>query len=107
MMAPHSNEYMIVNGTAMNDGQMSDAHIVADDGLRFFEGAMDDCIVLDINAVADADGINIAADNGVEPNRAVVAHNHIPYQGGIGGDETVLSHHRKNTMYGKNAGHAF
>ncbi len=87
----HTDKYIIVQGAAMNNGMVADGYIIPDRSPVFFKGAMDAGAVLDIYLIADFDKIHIAADNGIEPGTALVAHNHITHDSGIRGDETIFS----------------
>jgi len=66
---------------------------------------MDDDAVLDIDLVADANAVDIAADDGVEPDAAFVAYLYVADDGGIGGDETVVSKFGEFTFDGEDGGH--
>jgi hypothetical protein len=46
---------------------------------------------LDIDAVADADGVYIAAQHGVEPYRTFIAEHYVAYNRGILGKEAILA----------------
>ena len=50
----HANEYIVVDGTAVNDGAVADRYIVADGGWRTLISAVNDGGVLNIDFVADA-----------------------------------------------------
>ena len=49
-------------------------------------------IVLNVDAVANGDGVHIATQHGAKPNAAVVAHGDIAYHHGVLGKETALAH---------------
>src|SRR6185437_981143 len=87
----HADEHPILYGAAVDDGIVTDGHVVADDDTRFFIRAMDDDTILDIHFVADADAVDISADDCVEPDAAVVAHLHIAHDGCIRCDKTIFS----------------
>ncbi len=44
---------------------------------------MDDCTILYIYPVTDADGIHIAAQHGIEPDAAIAADDYVSDDGGI------------------------
>jgi hypothetical protein len=44
---------------------------------------MEAAAVLDVDSVADADVVDIASHNGIEPYGALVAHGDIAYDGGV------------------------
>ena len=69
-------------------------HVVADfDGGFLVEGVQYRA-VLYVYAVADADGVDIAAQHGVEPYAASVAHYYVADNGGVVGKETVFAEFR-------------
>ena len=49
--------------------------------------------VLYVHTVADTDGVHVAAEHGVEPHAAFVAHGDIANNGGILGQKTVAAYH--------------
>jgi hypothetical protein len=85
----------------MYDCIVSDAHIISDNGLGFFKSAMDHGAILHIYLVAHADAVHIAPYHGIEPHTAVVAHDNITYNGGIGSYKTIGAHDRADTIYRK------
>jgi hypothetical protein len=80
-----------MDDAAMNDGIMTDGHIVADGDAGFFIGAMYDDAILDIYFIADADAVDIPAHDGIEPDAAVVAHLHVSYDSSVRRDKTIFS----------------
>ena len=103
----HPNQHIIMYCATMNNGSMSDAHIVSDAGWIFFVGTVDDRIVLDVDPVSDADAIYIATNNSIEPDAAMVTHAHIANNGGIGCNEYIFTKRRRNTFYRENDRHIF
>jgi hypothetical protein len=84
-----------VQGAAVHEGAVADAHIVADGGAAFLESAVKDGAVLDIDFISYPDKIHIAAYHRLEPHGALVAHDHIADNGGIFCEEAVLSELRR------------
>jgi hypothetical protein len=70
---------------------VSNAHIISNNGAGFLVSAMNNGTVLHIYLVAHAYDIYIAPNYGVEPDAAIVAHNHIPNNSGIGGNIAVVA----------------
>jgi hypothetical protein len=61
--------------------------------------------ILNIDFVAEPDKIYIAANDGIEPGTALISHDYIANNGGIGGNETINSKLRTLTFYGENDWH--
>ncbi len=53
--------------------------------------------VLDVDAVADAYRVDVAAQYGVEPHAAVVAHHNVAYDGGVVGEVAVFTYLRSES----------
>ncbi len=87
----HADQYIVLDGATVNDGAVADGNVVADDGFGFIIGAMYDCVVLDIDFVADLDGIDVATDDSIEPYAAIVAHSDFANDGGVGSDEAIVA----------------
>lgn len=85
----HSNQHIIMYAAAMYNGIMPDGNIVPDDRFGFVHGGMDDRTILYVYLIAHADTVYVAANNGIEPETALVTRDYIPNNGGIGCQETV------------------
>jgi hypothetical protein len=94
-----------MHGAAMYDGVMPDGHIIADGSPAFLKSAMDAGAILHIHLVPDLNIIHIAADNGIEPKTAIVSAYNIAYNGGVGGNETIITELRMFIFYGQYDGH--
>jgi hypothetical protein len=68
---------MVVETTTVNDCIVSDTALVSYYGLRFLVCAMDYCPVLDIDFVPDTNAIDIAPDNRIKPDTALIANNDV------------------------------
>ena len=55
--------------------------------------------VLNVHTVADADGIDIAAQHGAEPYAALVAHDHIAHYNGVAGQKTIFAYNGVEAPY--------
>jgi hypothetical protein len=73
--------------------------------LCFLIGTVQNGPILHIYSVTHPDGIHISPDHRIEPDAAALSHLHIPYDGGIRGDETFLAKAWMYTLYRKNNGH--
>src|SRR5689334_5938581 len=83
----------------MYDRVMRHRHIIADRRLCLLVRAMDYGPILYVGIVADGDGMNVAPYHCIEPDRAAVAHCHIPHNGGVVGDEAVVTKLRGKSPY--------
>jgi hypothetical protein len=68
----------------------------------FLVGAMYHCAILYVYFVANADGVYITTDHGIEPYTAIVTHYYIAYYSGIFSQETIIAKHGLDTFYGFN-----
>ena len=82
---------MVMNSTAVHYGVVSDGNTVAYYGFGFIESTMQYRAILDVYFIADADTVDVSADDCVEPYAAIISHDHIADDGGVGGDETVFA----------------
>jgi hypothetical protein len=87
----HANQHFILDCTAMYDGIMTDRYVVADYHLGFLVGSVDDDAILDVYFVTDPDAVDIAPDDGIEPDTALIANLHVTYHGGIGRQKTIFA----------------
>jgi hypothetical protein len=104
---PHANQYIVVQGTAVNDGIMPDRNVIANGGAAFFECAMNTSAVLHIDLMTHTNKIYIAPYDRIEPNTARIAHRYIAHDGGIGSKKTSGAPLRMFTPYRKDGRHAF
>ena len=89
--AAHADEGHVADFGTVHDHVVPDGHVVADFGHRFLVQCVYNTVVLDVKAVADGDGVNVATQHGIEPDAAVVAHGHVAHDDGTVGQETVFS----------------
>ena len=75
----------------MHGDIVSDGDVVADVCRSRLVGHVYARAILDVRTVADGDGGYIAADHGVEPYGALVAHRHITYYRCVLAEITVLA----------------
>src|SRR5262245_30537038 len=85
----HTDERSIINCAAVQNHTMADADAIAERGSAFFVGAVDNCSVLNIGFAANSNSKNIAAQNGVVPNRTFLTDYDITNDCCIWGNETA------------------
>lgn len=73
----HADEGQVVDVGAMDGDIVADGDVIAYPAYRFFVKGMQHCAVLDVDAVADGDGVDVAAQGYAEPYRALVAHGYV------------------------------
>ncbi len=86
----HSYQGVIVDFGAVDNHVVAYGDIVADFDYRFMVKSVKHAAVLDVDAVADTYGVDVAAQHGSEPDAALVAHLHVAYYGAVVGQETVF-----------------
>ena len=87
----HAYEGIVADGCPVHGDIVADGHVVADFYGRFLIQGVQHAAILDVHAVADADGVHVSAQHGVEPYAAVVSQLHVAYEGGVVRQETVLA----------------
>ncbi len=102
----HADEHLVLQGAAMYDRVMAYGNIVADHGLRLLIGAMDHRAILNIDLIADPNTIDVAAYHGIEPDAAIIPHDHVADHGGIRRDEAIFTKLGGFSFDGKNDSHA-
>ena len=70
---------------------MSDRYVVADDAFRLLICGVEDGVVLDVYAVADVDGTDVAAEDRTIPDAAVVADLYCTYYRRCFSEERALA----------------
>ncbi len=86
----HSNERLTLEPAAVDDALMANEHVVADERAESATRHMNDGPVLDIGARADADAVDVAASNTVEPEARALADLHIADHVRAGRDERAF-----------------
>jgi len=94
-----------MQGTSMNNGIMSNRHIVANGCPVFLVGAVNTGAVLHIHFITHFYKIHIPADHSIEPGTATVTHDYIANDGGVGGDEAIVTKLGVFVFDGENKGH--
>lgn len=90
----HAYQGEVVYIRAVYGDVMSYGNVVADGDGRFAEKRVQYAAVLNIDAVTDGDGIDIAAQDRAKPYAAFLAHGDIPYYSSVLGQESVCAYHR-------------
>jgi hypothetical protein len=83
----------------MHNGIMTYRNIIADMNFGFLIGGMNDDSILDIHLVADMNAVDVSSHHRIEPDTTFIAHLHIPYHCGIGGEKTVFAEARRFAFY--------
>ena len=108
----HADQAGIADTAGMHDGAVADGDIVADQGReadRLAAGSvvtdMEDGAILDISSGADADVVDVAADDGARPDRAVVADVHVADDGAGRVDEHAFAEAGGDAIEGAQSRH--
>ncbi len=89
----HADQHAVVDSAAVQRGLVADGDVVADDEGKAVGvvaagvGDVEDAAVLHGNARADADAVHVAANDGIGPDRAILADDHVADNDGCGIDE--------------------
>src|SRR5206468_2545069 len=86
----HADERAALDRAAVHDRAMPDRDFLGHDGWPGVVGDMEHAVVLDVRPRSDADVIDVAAKDGAEPDRAVVADLDVADERGVLGDEHTL-----------------
>jgi hypothetical protein len=95
----HSHQHIIFDCASVYNGQVTNAYTITNDGAGFFVCAVDNYAILNIDLIADPDGIYIPPDNCVEPDTALISNDYVANNGGIGGDKAVLTELWMDSFY--------
>ena len=101
----HADKDIIMQGTTMHDGVVTNRHPVADDRFCFLVSAVNDRAILDIYPVPDTDAVDIPADHRIEPDAAIIAHDDIADNRRIGRNKTIGAHNGIDAFYRKYSCH--
>ena len=102
---PHTNEDIIIDVAAMDNGPVAYGHIITDDGIRFFISAVDNGPILDIDLIANANGIDVSTDHRVKPETAIVPGDHISNYDGMIRHKVVCAQLWGEASYSSNRSH--
>src|SRR5690606_19911989 len=83
--AAHTHQHAVSDGAGMQDATVPDADVLAHDG-GHVAGEVDGGVVLDVAARADADGVDVGAEDALEKHGRVFAQSDGADQGRVGGD---------------------
>jgi len=90
---------MIMNGAAVHKRIVPDRNIIPNDRSCFLVGAMNDRAVLNVNMIANGNGVYITANNSIEPKAAMVSGGDIATNGCVGSEPTVCSKGWRSAFY--------
>ena len=80
-----------MNGTTMNNSIMTYRYIITNSCAIFLVRTMNTGAVLYIHFVAHFNKIYISSDHRIEPDTAIVTHDHITDNSSIGSNKTIVS----------------
>lgn len=95
----HTDKRAMADLGAMDRYVMTDRHIVANLNGRFLIQGMKDGTILDIDPIADADGIDVAAKDGAKPDTASLANLDITDDGRVIREKRILADFRRKASY--------
>ena len=95
----HADEGVVTDMAAVERDIVPDGDIVTDLDCGLLIEGMQDGAVLDIDVVADADGIDVTAEDGVEPDAAALPEDDISDDGSVDSEEAVLTDLRRDASY--------
>tara|TARA_R110002020_G_scaffold23587_2_gene78435 strand:- start:63996 stop:64535 length:540 start_codon:yes stop_codon:yes gene_type:complete len=98
----HAYKHIVMYRTAMDYGIVANGNIVPYSGGRFKIGTVYDGAILYVYLISHFDKMDVAPQNCIEPDTALISHFHIAYQGGIFGNVTILPYLRGLAIYGLN-----
>ena len=73
----HADQHRVLNHAAVDGGVVANGHPVAHDDRIEVALAVEHGAVLHVGVGADADGVHVAAQNGVHPHRGMLAEGHV------------------------------
>ena len=95
----HTDEGVVTDMAAVERDIVPDGDIVTDLDRGLLIEGMEDGAVLDIHVVADADGVDVTAEDGVEPDAAALPEDDISDDGSVDSEEAVLTDLRRDASY--------
>src|SRR5690606_25939197 len=95
----HSNQDIIMNGATMDNGIMSNRHIISYIGGRFLIGGMYDSTILNIDLVSDLNIMHISSYDCIEPNTTLFSNGDLAYDGCVFCDIAIICYLRMFSFY--------
>ena len=83
---------------------MANADLVADGGSVLLVGSVNDGPVLNVDLVADANEVDVAAHHRIKPNGAALAHGHVAHHRAVGRQKGGLWNLGMHAANGQNKG---
>lgn len=102
----HANEGVVMDLAAVEGNVMAYGDVVADFDGRLLVERVEHGAVLDIHAVADANGVDVAAEHGVKPYGALIADRKVADECGIFSNEAVAAHPGSEAAHGDDQRHS-
>lgn len=81
---PHANERPLLNVGPVDNGVVSEAHVVVQPCFTLAKRAVHNHAVLDVDPFADVDGRHVSSKHSLEPHGAVPSQAHLANHGGVG-----------------------
>ena len=94
----HPDEGIVIDVCAVDRYVMSYGHVVTQTDGRFLIERMQHSTVLDITMFAHDDGVDVAAQHGIEPQTGTFPHRHIADDRGILCHEDVVRDMRRKDL---------
>jgi hypothetical protein len=101
----HADENFIAEFAAVYDSVVTDGDVVANKGLGLLVSGVYDHAVLYVYFIADADAVDVAAYDGIEPDTYIIADLDVSYHSSIRGDKAIFSKFGEFPFDGKDSGH--
>src|SRR5688572_12172396 len=98
---PHPDQCIIMQGASMYNSMMSNRNIIAYCCSIALVCAMNAGAILYIDFISHVYKIDVASDNCIKPDAAIISYYYIAYNGCIGSDKTIISELRVNVFYRK------
>src|SRR5690606_21476455 len=95
----HSDKYIILNRTAMNNGIVAYRNVIPDDCRVFLISTVNDGSILNIYFIADFNIVYITSYHSIEPNTTLVSHGYISYDSSIFSNKTIIRNLRTFSVY--------
>src|SRR5690606_38674513 len=88
----HTDQHIILYGTPMHNGIVSNGNVIAYRGRGFLIGTVHYGPVLYIYPIAHFYIMDIAPQYGIEPNTTFISHTDIAHNSSIFGNKAILAH---------------
>src|SRR3569623_1557654 len=96
---------MIFKLAAMHNGIKANGYVVTNSSSCAQVGSMYHSAILNVSVITDMYIVHIAPYHRVEPNRAIISHHYIAYNGAVHGNKTIVSPSGVFIFYGEDERH--